>query len=138
MQAKALTECRLRAILWITPRKRGSRHFTPDLSAIQREDEARNAQLDVCDREFYTFNEITEKLLRFVVVEQARIDVPRTENYPRIPTKTPRTPKDSLFTSLTVRALAEKGQWRPGLDEARTAAREVATGKEVAATEADI
>jgi hypothetical protein len=105
---------------------------------IQRENDARDAQLDLCDREFYTFNETTEKLLRFVVEEQAKIDVPRTEDYPRMPVKKPRTPKDSLFKSLTVRSLVEKGRWRPGLDEARAAAREVATGKETAATEADI
>jgi hypothetical protein len=89
---------------------------------IQREDEARDAQLNVFDREFYTFNETTDKLLRFVVEQQAKIDVPRTEDYPRMPTRTPPTPKDTLLRSLTVRALAEKDQWRPGLDEARVAA----------------
>jgi uncharacterized protein DUF4375 len=105
---------------------------------IQRENEARNAQLTMYDREFYTFNETTEKLLRFAMVERAKIQVPRTDDYPRIPTKTPRAPKDSLFRSLTVRALVEKGKWRPGFEEARTAAREAATDREVAATEADI
>jgi hypothetical protein len=105
---------------------------------IQREDEGRDAQLDVCDREFYTFHETTEKLLRFVVVEQAKNQVPRTEDYPRMPTKKPPAPRDSLFSSLVVRALVEKGKWKPGLDEARAAALEVAAAREVAASEADI
>jgi hypothetical protein len=105
---------------------------------IQREDEARDAQLNVFDREFYTFNETTDKLLRFVVEQQAKIDVPRTEDYPRMPTRTPPTPKDTLLRSLTVRALAEKGQWRPGLDEARVAALQMTKDGELAATEADI
>jgi hypothetical protein len=55
-----------------------------------------------------------------------------------MPTKTPPAPKDSLFNLLTVRALVAKGQWRPGFDEACAAAREAATDREVAATEADI
>ncbi|MDP9051897.1 MAG: DMP19 family protein [Acidobacteriota bacterium] len=37
---------------------------------IQREDEARDAQLNVFDREFDTFDETTDKLLRFVVEQQ--------------------------------------------------------------------
>jgi hypothetical protein len=71
---------------------------------IKRENPERDAELAELSREFYSFNEITEQLLRFIVAERARIQAPRTEDYPRrrkrmesLPAKRLILPADELY-----------------------------------------
>lgn len=52
---------------------------------IKRENPERNTELEELSRQFYSFNEITEQLLRFVIAERARIQAPRTDDFPRRP-----------------------------------------------------
>lgn len=52
---------------------------------IQRENPERNSELEALSSEFYSFNEATQQLLRFVLAERARIQAPRTDDYPRFP-----------------------------------------------------
>jgi Domain of unknown function (DUF4375) len=64
---------------------------------IKRENPERNAELYALSREFYSFNEITEQLLRFVVAERVRIQAPRTEDYPRRPKRMELPPAKRLM-----------------------------------------
>jgi hypothetical protein len=106
--------------------------------AIQRENDDRDAALDACDREFYSFHETTPKLLRFVIEHRAHIQAPRTDDYPRRPAKKERSAADSVLQALTFKALVAKGKWNPNFDEALEAARALAKEKSIAATNRDL
>jgi hypothetical protein len=106
--------------------------------AIQQENEDRDAALDACDKEFYSFHETTPKLLRFAVEHRARIQAPRTDDYPRRPPKRERPAADDVFRALMWKSAVAKGQWNPGFDEALETARTLAKEKNVAATERDL
>lgn len=64
---------------------------------IQRDNLERNAELEALSREFYSLREATQQLLRFVLAERARIQAPRTEDYPRFPSRKESTPDDRLI-----------------------------------------
>lgn len=64
---------------------------------IKRENSDRNAELETLSRRFYSFDEITPQLLRFVVTERARIQAPRTEDYPRRPKRSESPPAKRLI-----------------------------------------
>lgn len=105
---------------------------------IQRENPARDAMLNACDKEFYCFNETTAQLTAFVVSEQARIQAPRTDDYPRRAATPQQSPGDALFQNLFLKSVLSRGKWKPGIDEALQAARELAREKQLAVTERDI
>lgn len=65
---------------------------------IQRENPVRNAELEALSKEFYSLpDETTPQLLRFVIAERARIQAPRTEDYPRRPKRKESHPADRLI-----------------------------------------
>src|SRR5262249_9598931 len=64
---------------------------------IQRENPERNAELEALSSEFYSFDEVTQQLLRFVLAERTNIQAPRTEDYPRRPKRKETPPADRLI-----------------------------------------
>lgn len=101
---------------------------------IQHDNPERNARLEALDREFYSFEEATDQLLRFVVAERSRIQAPRTQDYPRFPKRKQVSNASNLHTAL----LFWKRGWNPNLDEVREAARTIAREKSIPATDTDV
>lgn len=64
---------------------------------IQRENPERDVELEAFSREFYSFDEVTSQLLRFVVAERTHIQAPRTEDYPRRAKRRGSLPVDRLI-----------------------------------------
>lgn len=52
---------------------------------IERENPERNTRLEALSKEFYSFDEATDRLLWFVVAQKGQIQAPRTQDYPRVP-----------------------------------------------------
>jgi Domain of unknown function (DUF4375) len=102
--------------------------------AIAKEDSARNAVLGICDRDFYRLTELFDKLFAFVVAEQENIQLTRTQDYPRLPTRVEASAAMTLRNSL----MFWKRGWNPTLDEAQGIARRIAQVKSIPATDADI
>ena len=101
---------------------------------IQRENPERDARLENLSDEFYTFDEVTDQLLQFLVAASSKIQAPRTEDYPRFPKPKKPSNASSLYHAL---AFWKKG-WNPTLDEARQAAEEIAKERSIPATDAEI
>jgi hypothetical protein len=101
---------------------------------IQRENSERNAKLEALDREFYSFDEATPHLLDFVLAERARIQAPRTEDYPHFPKRKELSNASKLHNALTF----WKPGWSPTLNEARDAANAIARERSIAATDTDV
>jgi Domain of unknown function (DUF4375) len=101
---------------------------------IQQEHPGRNAKLDALDTEFYSFDEATPHLLNFVLAERARIQAPRTEDYPRFPKRKELSNASKLHNALT----SSKRGWNPSLNEVREAASIMAKEKSIHASEADV
>jgi hypothetical protein len=106
--------------------------------AIQRHDDDRDSRLDACDKEFYSFHETTPKLLRFVVENRAKIQVPPTNDYPRRPANREPSGADAVFRALMLKSMVAKGKWNPSFEEARETAQALATERNIAATELDL
>lgn len=101
---------------------------------IQREDPDRNAKLEALSREFYSFHEATDQLVRFIVAEQAKIQAPRTEDYPRFPKRKERSNASRLQSSLVF----WKRGWNPNFEEVINAAKTIAREKPIHATETEV
>lgn len=101
---------------------------------MQQEHPERNAKLDALDNEFYSFDEATSQLLKFVLAERARIQAPRTEDYPRLPKRKELSNASKLYNAL---AFWKRGP-NPSLDEVLDAARTIARERSLPATEADV
>jgi len=101
---------------------------------IQREHPEKNAKLEALDSEFYSFDEATLQLLDFVLAERARIQAPRTEDYPHFPKRKELSNASKLHNALTF----WKRGWNPSLDEVRDAANTIAREKSIPATDTDM
>lgn len=101
---------------------------------IQRENPERNARLEALSKEFYSFHEATDKLARFVIAEQAKIQAPPTEDYPRFPKRRERSNTSRLESAL---ALWKRG-WNPNFEEVIDTAKTIAREKAIPATDSDI
>ncbi len=101
---------------------------------IQREHAEKNAKLDALDREFYSFDEATRHLLDFVHAERARIQAPRTEDYPHFPKREELSNASKLHNALMY---LNRG-WNPTLNEAIDAAKAIARERPIPATDTDM
>ena len=101
---------------------------------IQRESPEKNAKLEALDSEFYSFDEATPHLLDFVLAERARIQAPRTEDYPHFPKRKELSNASKLHTALT---FWKRGS-NPSLNEVRDAANAIARERSIPATETDV
>lgn len=102
--------------------------------AIRREHPEKNAKLEALDREFYSFDEVMQHLLDFVLAERSRIQAPGTEDYPQFPKRKELSNASKLHNALTF----WKRGWSPTLNEARDAANAIARERSIPATDADI
>jgi Domain of unknown function (DUF4375) len=100
---------------------------------IQREHPGKNAKLEALDREFYSFDEATPHLLEFLLAERARIQAPRTEDYPHFPKRKELSNASKLHNALT---FWKRGS-NPSLNEVRDAANAIAKERSIPATETD-
>lgn len=101
---------------------------------IQREHPEKNAKLEALDREFYSFDEATPHLLDFLLAERARIQAPRTEDYPHLPKRKELSNASKLHNALTF------WKWgsNPSLNEVRDAANAIARERSIPATETEV
>ncbi|HEY4354449.1 MAG TPA: DUF4375 domain-containing protein [Acidobacteriaceae bacterium] len=103
---------------------------------IERANPERNLKLEALSNEFYSFVETISQLRQFVVKEQAKIQAPRTENYPRFPKRERQDPSNAekLYHAL----MYWKKGWKPSLDEVKDAANTIARERSIPANETDI
>jgi len=101
---------------------------------IQREHPEKNAKLEALSTEFCSFHEATPQLLNFVLAERARIQAPRTEDYPRVPKRKELSNASKLHNALTF----WKRVWNPSFDEVKDAASTIAREKSIPATDTDV
>lgn len=101
---------------------------------IQQEHPEKNANLDALDREFYSFDEATPHLLDFVLAERARIQAPRTDDYPHFPKRKELSRASELHIALKF----WKRGWNPSLNEVVGAANAIATERSIPATGTDV
>jgi hypothetical protein len=101
---------------------------------IQREHPERNAKLEALSSEFYSFHEATPQLLDFVLAERAKIQAPRTEDYPHFSRRKELSNASKLHSALTF----WKRDWNPSLDEVRDAANTIVRERSIPATDTDV
>jgi Domain of unknown function (DUF4375) len=102
--------------------------------AIARKDRARDSVFENCDDDFYRLTELVEKLFGFVVTEQDKIQLTRTDDYPQIlPLREP-----SIAAKLSNSLWFWKRGWNPTSEEAQTVVRKIAQVRGLPATESDI
>jgi len=101
--------------------------------AISKEDPVRDAVLSSCDTEFYKLTDGFPRLFRFILENAARIQLERTDDYPRFPKRS----ELSVAAKLQTRLMFWKKGWRPTLEEAGEAAVEIAKRENIPATVSD-
>jgi hypothetical protein len=124
----ALTE---RAIAILQPKALTVESFE---EAILQEHAERDAAFNVLDKEFYNLAPVVDHLLEFIVEHQDRIQLIRTDDYPRFPAKK----ELSNASKLEVHLRFWKKGWTPSLEEARQTAAEIARNVHIPATDVEI
>jgi hypothetical protein len=102
--------------------------------AIAKDDSARDAVFEACDQDFYRLTELFDMLFVFVTAEQEKIQLIRTDDYPRFPARKESSRAADLYFSLRF----WKGAWDPTVEEAQRVARKIAQVKAIPATGTDV
>jgi hypothetical protein len=102
--------------------------------AMCREDPERDAVLNTCDKEFYKLDPAEQSFFQFIQDHADRIQLERTDDYPRLP-----KPKEqSNASKLCIHLMFHKRGWNPGLAEAHEVAKRLAREKGIPASDSDI
>jgi hypothetical protein len=99
-----------------------------------REDTERDAVLNTCDKEFYKLDPAEQSFFQFIQDHADRIQLERTDDYPRLP----RPQQQSNASKLGIHLMFHKRGWNPDLAEAREVAKSLAREKEIPASDSDI
>ena len=99
-----------------------------------REDTERDAVLNTCDKEFYKLDPAEESFFQFIQDHADRIQLERTDDYPRLP----KPEEQSNASKLGIHLMFHKRGWNPDLAEAREVAGRLAQEKGIPASDSEI